>query len=323
MYNKALFHLFGRGVYLYGVCIAIGIIACLIVYYQYTKRKNMPADVQDFTFVVALIAIALGFLFAKLYQAIYNWIDNGFKNFDFYNAGITFMGGVIGGAASFLLVYFLGGKLVFKGSRENLHVKEFNKTLLCAPCCITIAHAFGRIGCLFAGCCRGAYLGSSYNGSFLGGIYMEPFGATNGYYVPTQLYEAVFLFALFAVLSVLYFKRSNITMQVYLIAYGAWRMFIEFFRADDRGAVVLGLYPSQWQSIVFIVLGIALIVFYIIRKIPLKLPEESVGEVLEGKTLKTEVDEIDDTETEEVKTEGSKSEENSSENKEKQDKVKR
>ena len=70
MYNKALFHIFDRGVYLYGICIAIGIIACLIVYYQYTKRKNMPADVQDFTFVVALIAIALGFLFAKLYQAI-------------------------------------------------------------------------------------------------------------------------------------------------------------------------------------------------------------------------------------------------------------
>ena len=112
-------------------------------------------------------------------------------------------------------------------------------------------------------------------------------------------------------------------MQVYLIAYGAWRMFIEFFRADDRGAVVLGLYPSQWQSIVFIVLGIALIVFYIIRKIPLKLPEERVGEVLEGKTLKTEVDEIEEAETEEVKTESSKSEENSSENKEKQDKVKR
>lgn len=314
MYNKALFHIFGRGVYLYGVCIAIGIIACLLVYYLYTKRKNMPADVQDFTFITALIAIALGFLFAKLYQAIYDWIENGFKNFDFYNSGITFMGGVIGGAATFLLVYFLGGKLVFKGSRENLHVKEFNKTLLCAPCCITIAHAFGRIGCLFAGCCRGAYLGSSYNGSFLGGIYMEPYGAVRGYYVPTQLYEAVFLFALFAVLSVLYFKRSNITMQVYLIAYGAWRMFIEFFRADDRGAVVLGLYPSQWQSIVFIALGIALIVFYIIRKIPLKLPEENDGEVLKDVALKTEVDEADGARTEEVKKKDSKSEENGSEN---------
>ncbi len=275
MHNKALFYIFGKGVFLYGIFIAIGIVACLIVYYLYTKRKNMPEDVQDFTFIVALISIALGFLFAKLYQAIYNWIDDGFKNFNFEEAGITFMGGVIGGAATFLLVYFFGGKLVFKGVNENLHVREFNKTLLCAPCCITIAHAFGRIGCLMAGCCHGKYLGSSYSGSFLGGIYMEPYHEMNGYYVPTQLYEAVFLFALFAVLSVLYFKHSNITMQIYLIAYGAWRMFIEFFRADERGAVVLGLYPSQWQSIVFIALGIGLIIFYCVKKIPLRLKEST------------------------------------------------
>lgn len=279
MYNKPLFTLFGRGVYLYGICIAIGIIACLVVYYRYTKRKNMPAEVQDFTFIVALISIALGFLFAKVYQAIYDWIGTGFKKFDFYGAGITFMGGVIGGAATFCLVYFLGGKLVFKGDKENLHVKEFNKTLLCAPCCITIAHAFGRIGCLFAGCCHGAYLGSSYDGSFLGGIYMQPYGAANGYYVPIQLYEALFLFALFGVLSLLYFKHSNVTMQIYLIAYGAWRMFIEFFRTDERGAVVLGLYPSQWQSLVFMAIGVALIIFYLIRKIPLKLPADAAEDV--------------------------------------------
>ena len=93
----------------------------------------------------------------------------------------------------------------------------------------------------------------------------------HGYYVPTHLYEALFLFALFAVLSVLYFKNYNFTMHVYLIAYGVWRMFIEFFRDDARGAVVLGLYPSQWTSIIFIILGVALFVFYKIRKIPLRL----------------------------------------------------
>ena len=105
-----------------------------------------------------------------------------------------------------------------------------------------------------AGCCHGKDLGKNF---VVGGIYM------NGrYYVPTQLYESLFLFALFIALSFLFFKRSKLVMSVYLIAYGVWRIFLEFFRTDARGAIILGLSPSQWQSFVFIVLGVLLILFY-------------------------------------------------------------
>ena len=257
------FTLFGKeiSIYMYGICIAVGILACMIVFYFYTKKKNMDSDLQDFIFVVAIVSIAAGFLFAKLFQAFYNYLETG--TFDFDRAGITVMSGVMGGAGVFLALYFGFGVFAFKGKKKGLHIKQFNKVFCVAPCCITIAHAFGRIGCLMAGCCHGKYLGREY---VVGGILMK-----HGYYVPTQLYEALFLFALFAVLSVLYFKNYNFTMHVYLIAYGVWRMFIEFFRDDARGAVVLGLYPSQWTSIIFIILGVALFVFYKIRKIPLRL----------------------------------------------------
>ena len=57
-------------------------------------------------------------------------------------------------------------------------------------------------------------------------------------------------------------------MPVYLISYGIWRMIIEFFRTDYRGAALLGLYPSQWQSVVFILIGTGVIVYYIVKKIP-------------------------------------------------------
>ena len=265
------FTLFGQEmkVYMYGVCIAVGILVCLAVFYLYTKKKNMPTKVQDFVFIIAIIAIAVGFLAAKLYQAIYEWIEKG--TFDFYHAGITAMGGFIGGAAAFAVAYFIGGRFVFTGKEKGLHIKEFNKIVLCAPCCITIAHAFGRLGCLCAGCCHGAFISTEAGH---GGLYMNPHDGVAGYYVPTQLYEALFLFALFAVLSYLYFNRSNITMQIYLIAYGAWRIFIEFFRADARGAAILGLYPSQWQSIIFIAGGIVMLLIYIIKKIPLRFPKE-------------------------------------------------
>ena len=65
-------------------------------------------------------------------------------------------------------------------------------------------------------------------------------------------------------------------MQVYLIAYGVWRFVIEFFRTDARGAALLGLYPSQWQSIIFIAGGIALFIIYYVRKVPfVRKPEEA------------------------------------------------
>lgn len=274
MYPAPLFKLFGQGVYLYGLLIGLGIIACLIVFFFYTKKKGMPEDVQDFVFIVAIIAIALGFLIAKLYQAIYDWIETG--TFDFYGAGITAMGGFVGGAAVFLVAYFVGGKLFFKGKKQDLHKKWFNTIFLVAPICILIAHAFGRIGCSMAGCCHGNFVSNTYVfGTIPRYSYNDATGALTllGYYVPVQLYEATFLFLAFGVLTYLFFHRCNITMPIYMISYGIWRIVIEFFRTDARGAVILGLYPSQWQSIIFIVGGIAIIVFYIVKKIPLFFPK--------------------------------------------------
>lgn len=275
MFPNPLFSIFGQEVYLYGICIAVGILVCFWVLYFYTKRKNMPSKVQDFIFFVAIIAIAIGFLAAKFYQAVYDWVNDGFKNFDFYGAGITVMGGLIGGAAAFLAAYFGIGHFYFKGKDKDLHIKHFNTLFLVAPLCILIAHAFGRLGCLSSGCCHGAYLGQEYK---FGGIWM--YGTVDnvhkwGYYVPTQLYESLFLFVMFAVLSVMYFKGCNIIMHIYLISYGVWRMFIEIFRTDYRGGFVLGLAPSQWQSVVFILIGVGLIVFYKVRGIPLWYPKKT------------------------------------------------
>lgn len=271
MLPNALFEIFGNGVYMYGICIALGLIACLVMFYVYTKKQGMPESVQDFVFFVLIGGLALGFFAAMVFQAFYNWLDG--EPFVIGN-GMTVMGGLIGGAGAFLLLYFVIGKFYFKGKKQDLHKKHFNTVFRVAPICITVAHAFGRIGCLMSGCCHGAYLGQDY---VFGGIWME--GTVNGfsqwgYYVPTQLYESLFLFVLTAVLSILYFKRCNITMSIYLIAYGIWRIIIEIFRADERGAMVLGLAPSQWQSIIFIAGGIALLVIYIVKKIPLFLKKE-------------------------------------------------
>lgn len=269
---------------LYGVCIAVGILACMAVLFFYTRKKGMPSEIQDFVFLIGVIAIAFGFLAAKIFQAFYEFIETGVWNF--YEAGITAMGGFIGGAAAFIGLYFLIGYFVFKGKKQGLHIKHFNTILRVAPICITIAHAFGRIGCLFAGCCHGKYLGQE---PVFGGIKMlGTIGESNvlGYYVPTQLYEALFLFALFGLLTYLYFNKCNIVLSIYLIAYGVWRMFIEFFRGDAARVenLALNMTPSQWQSIIFILGGVLLIVLYaFVFKKPLFFKEEPFKEITKEK----------------------------------------
>ena len=268
MYPHAIFTLFGKDIMLYGICIATGIISCLIAFYVLSKKFDMPAKVQDYVFFILIGALVTGFFSAMVFQGFYNWLDG--KPFKIFGAGLTVMGGLIGGAGCFLILYFLVGKYYFRDKEKGLHKKNFNTLFRIAPACICIAHAFGRIGCLMAGCCHGAYLGKDY---VFGGLYMQ--GTTNGwgYYVPTQLYEALFLFALATLLIVLYLKRSNITMSIYLIGYGVWRFIIEFFRADYRGFNPT-LYPSQWLSILFILGGIALMIIYRRKKMPFVLPKK-------------------------------------------------
>lgn len=267
MYPYPIFTLFGNEVRLYGVFIAVGIVCCLIAFYILSKKFGMPEKVQDFVFFILIGALIAGFFFAMVFQAFYNWLDG--KPFNIIGAGITVMGGLIGGAGCFLLLYFLIGKFYFRGKEKGLHVKNFNTLFRVAPISISIAHAFGRIGCLMSGCCHGAYLGDKY---VFGGVYMDAkYGW--GYYVPTQLYEALFLFALAIVLTILYFKRCNIIMSIYLIGYGVWRFIIEYLRIDYRGFNIT-FYPSQWMSIVFVLGGIALMIIYYYKKMPFFLPKE-------------------------------------------------
>ena len=265
MHPGPLFTIFGKGVTPYGLFIAVGIILCLLVYFTFTKKKGMPSKVQDFTFYVIIAAIGLGFLGAKIGQTIYVWLSSGV--FDFKNSGISAMAGFIAGAVIFVAVYFGIGKFVFKGEEKGLHIKHFNNIALVAPICICVAHGFGRLGCLMAGCCHGAETTAG------NGIYMDPPDGPAGYYVPTQLYEAIFLFVLLAVLMILYFKRCNIVHVFYLFGYGIWRFVLEFFRTDDRG-FFLGLYPSQWTSILFVLAGVILLIIFKSKKIPYFFPKE-------------------------------------------------
>jgi len=227
-------------VYMYGVMIAVGVLAAFGVLFGYGKKLNLNPTLLDFTFYNGIASILVGFGSAAVFQGLYEYIENpegGFR----LDQGITFIGGLIGGVICFLAVYFL--------LKKKLKIK-LTDVLSLAPCSITVAHAFGRVGCFFAGCCYGRE-----TDSFLGVKFPELPSPVHA----TQLYEAIFLFIIFAVMTFLLLKYGfKHNMSVYLITYGIFRFFIEYLRADDRGQLVAGISPSQFWSIGMVIIGIAL-----------------------------------------------------------------
>lgn len=247
MYPNEIF----LGLDLYSIFLCVGIFVCIVLYGALADKIRVSVKLQKFCFLCALFAIPLGYGSAVLFQALYNIRDNG--GFELSSStGATFYGGLIGGAAVFLLIYFVAGHFWF---RDGYHRLRFFGVANCAAASISIAHGLGRVGCLMAGCCHGRVTDAWY------GIYMHG-GEGYAKYVPVQLYEAIFLFCLCAVMITLLFKGKSLNLPIYMAGYGAWRFFIEFARADDRGDTLVSfLSPSQLIAILMIVGGVALAIF--------------------------------------------------------------
>jgi len=240
---------------IYDVCIAFAFVAALVVCDRYLTARKIPNKVINFYLLTGVAAILLGLFSAELVQSFFNYLKSGIFKLE----GMTFYGGLIGGVIVFFIIFFAVGKLLFK---EKEHLTYFKDLFEVAPCSIAIAHAIGRIGCLFAGCCYGLETGG------FPGIRMtvEKAGTSyNGFFLPTQLYEAVFLAILFFIMTLTYNKKYDVNFIVYLISYGVWRFSIEFLRSDDRGYFIPGLTPAQAISILFVAVGTALLIYKIVK----------------------------------------------------------
>jgi phosphatidylglycerol:prolipoprotein diacylglycerol transferase len=220
----------------------------------------MNAVSYDYYSLLALISIVVGFIFAYLFQDLYHLLDTGKSNIandlkrwmdggEFaLSGGVTFMGGLVGGVVCFVLFALVSKKPTVK--------KAFFPVAELAIPCVSLAHFIGRIGCFLAGCCHGK---ESEHGIFM--------PAVNATVIPTQIYEAAFLLALTGVLIFLTLKvRSDLNLIIYAFSYSIFRFIIEFFRGDDRGAFLGALSPSQVQSIILFLVGVALLVFKILSK---------------------------------------------------------
>lgn len=232
---------------LYTVFLCLAILSAVVFFRIFADRKKIYWRVQNLVIMSTATAVIGGYFSAVFFQALYNIEKRGEFVID-TRTGATFYGGLIGGAACFLIFYFSVGHFYLNKNKE--HVKSFFEVADIAAASIAVAHGLGRLGCLMAGCCHGGVTDEWY------GIYMMQSGEK---VVPIQLYEAIFLFALFAFFVWRLANGKTYDLPLYMALYGVWRFVIEYFRHDDRGSTIVDfLSPSQLIALLMI-LGAAIL----------------------------------------------------------------
>ena len=237
-------------IYTYSFCIAVGLILCALCFRLLSKKLGMNSKAYDYYSLIALVSIVVGFVFAYLFQDLYHLLDTGKSNLvedlkEWFNGGkfalsggVTFMGGLVGGASCFVIA-----TLCCKSADVK---RDFPLIADIAAVCIPLAHGCGRIGCFFGGCCYG-----KPTDSWLGVDFPNVSGDVCVH--PTMLYEAFFCFVMAGILLlfILKFPRKGYLVAIYGVAYSVFRFFIEYLRGDERNSFA-SLSPSQIQSIVLI-----------------------------------------------------------------------
>ena len=208
----------------YGACMATGFLVCWTLIERLSGRKDLSN--------LLLSLMVAGVLGSRIAYVVEHWqsefaaaperiirVDQG---------GLMFYGGFILSVAVFLAwCYFRREKVLALSD------------LLTAV--IPLGHAFGRIGCFFYGCCYGRDSDAWCAVTFPAG---SPSWFEHGRkmvsVLPTQLFEAAALMALFAALMFLWRRRAGrdgLIFGAYMLGYAFIRFGIEYLRGDPRAAV--------------------------------------------------------------------------------------
>ena len=224
----------------FGVMMAMG----FLVGYWITKKRMVETGLDPEAAPNILIWIMIGgVLGSKLYFAIDVSIREGYPFLDLLlaRAGITWYGGLMGGAlAGILACYYYG-----------ISVRGFADSV--APA-LAVGQALGRIGCFLVGDDYGKVTDVPWAVTF-------PQGAppTLDWVHPTQLYEVAWLLPVAAFLWWRR-KRSPFLLGEYLALNGAGRIVIEHWRVNEE--VALGFTEPQWIGLALILVGAALWLYY-------------------------------------------------------------
>ena len=233
----------------YGACMATGFLLCWMLIEKLSGRKDLSN---------LLLSLMIGGVAgSRIAYVIEHWQGEFASNpaaiIRVDQGGLMFYGG-------FILSFVIFFVWCFVKKENPLKLAD----ILAAV--IPLGHAFGRIGCFFYGCCYGRDSDAWCAVTF-------PMGSPSWYehgrrmvsVLPTQLFEAAALLALFGLLMYVWHRRSTVPsapsrtgagtiLGLYLCGYAIIRFGIEYLRGDPRAAV--GPFSiSQSISIGMVIIG--------------------------------------------------------------------
>lgn len=232
------------------LCLAIGVGSAL------SLRAARRAGLDLGACIAALGLVAAGaFPGAAVLHAVAQLARTGFSTHALSHVGIAYFGAVLGGAAA----------LVLAARPLGLDVVRFAD--LSVPA-IATAHALGRVGCFFGGCCHGVEWHGPWATTY------APAFARSAASVPRHpvpLYEAAVLAALAIVFARAggchraanarqrrFVPGTGKPLGAYFAVYAAFRIAIEPLRGDTARGVFLGGAVSTSQIVGAVVLAVCL-----------------------------------------------------------------
>ena len=249
----------------FGFMLAVGF---LLVAWLAAKEFNRRGYSSDDAWTITLAAMIGGVVGAKLYFAIDHWPET-VKDPDgvlFSGAGLTYYGGLIGGAIAVILTS--QKKKIPLGVMADMG----------APL-IALGYGVGRLGCLLNGDDYGKPCTYPWCMSFPNGNPPSLDAQHNLVRVhPTQIYESVLSLLFFAFLwsrRAAWQDRRGLLLGVYLVLAGAERFMVEFLRLNTP--VAAGLTVAQWISLILIGIGIVLIARSRVSKLNAVAPARTVA----------------------------------------------
>ena len=256
--------IFGYPVGTYGLWMLAGLLAGFALLKRLFRARGIRWECALFVLSCAFaLALLGGYVFYLLFSvgvdALVRAAREGRLLEVLSQGGIVFYGGLLGG---------VGG--VALGCRA-VGLRALPVLDLCAPP-LLLGHAFGRVGCLFAGCCYGV----PCELPFCFALYAQIMGGARLF--PVQLCEAACDLALCAAL-LAYLRRPRPVPRatgICLMAYAVYRFALEFLRGDAIRGRVLGLSTSQFLSVPAFLAG-AVLCFIVARRCidpsPFRTPE--------------------------------------------------
>lgn len=227
-------------VYSYGVALALAFLAGYFVLRRELLRRKMDIEAAEGFVIAAMVGGVLGARLLYVASHVGEFGSAPFSALAFWQAGLSFYGGLIGAAALVILVAY----------RWRVPIPKLADAV--APS-LALGIAIGRLGCFSNGCCNGTPTGLPWAISFTNTLSAaRPLGIPLH---PAQLYESFASFALFAVLLWLRprLMEDGLLFGSWLFGYGVYRFLVEFVRVNPD--VVFGMSGSQLFSLAIILVS--------------------------------------------------------------------